>query len=398
MTKSRLSGIRFTIFLILSVLIVPGVLADESKSLECGVILPLSGDFGELGNQVLQGIEYAVDEVNSQGGAGGYQINLTVADDTGDPDLASRKFSEMNEKGIPVVIGSLTTNLTLPMAEKTINNDDIVLISPRANGNALYGISPRFYQVQSPVMFMGGVVATWLSWTSSKSALVFINDSYGQSFKDDIILNLANSASTKIVAEIPLTREDPGYSQTVQKILDSNADTVVLIGCDSGAADFLKSLSKAGFTGKISLTESCLMNRVTEELTNETLGTFMTVAVQCYSPLEPGYSGKMFISDYEKKYQTDPTFSYAGYGYDSVMLIKEAILHAELSGNVTASSLQKGLKGQRYAGVTGPKVFDEKNTISPLYNEYLYTNGTFVLMTQANLYDMLHELVKVVKS
>ncbi|MFH0968564.1 MAG: ABC transporter substrate-binding protein [Methanobacteriota archaeon] len=343
-------------------------------------------------------MECAVEEINTQGGAGGYYINLTIADDTGDPDLASSRFSEMNEKGIPVVIGSLTTNLTLPMAEKTIKGDDIVLISPRANGNSLYGISPRFYQVQSPVMFMGGVVATWLSWTSSKSALVFINDSYGQSFRDDIKLNLANSSSTRIVAEIPLTKDDPGYSRTVQMILDSNADIVVLIGCDSGAADFLKSLSKAGFTGKISLTESCLMNRVTEELSDDTLGTFLTVAVQCYSPLEPGYSGKMFISDYEKKYRTDPTFSYAGYGYDSVMLIKEDILHTELIGNVTASSLQKGFKDLRYAGVTGPKVFDEKNTINPLYNEYLYTNGTFILMTQANLYDLLHELVKVVKS
>ncbi|MFH0968565.1 MAG: hypothetical protein V1862_12860 [Methanobacteriota archaeon] len=53
MIKSRLSGIRLTVFLILSVLIVPVVLADENRTLECGVILPISGEFGELGNQVL---------------------------------------------------------------------------------------------------------------------------------------------------------------------------------------------------------------------------------------------------------------------------------------------------------------------------------------------------------
>ena len=143
----------------------PVACANENKSFTCGVILPLTGSFGPLGTEVMQGVSCAAEEINMEGGADGYHINLEIADDTSDPDLAASLFSDMKKRGIPVVIGSLTTPLTLPMAQQISDKPiNTVLISPRANGNDLYGISPGFYQIHSPTLHFGVFFAVCLSF------------------------------------------------------------------------------------------------------------------------------------------------------------------------------------------------------------------------------------------
>lgn len=367
-------------FLILMIIATP-VYADQNKTLTCGVILPLSGDFKSLGMEVLQGIECAVEEINADDGVDGYTINLVRTDDKSDPDTASSLFADMREKHIPVVIGSLTTTLTLPMAEQTKKDTGTILISPRANGNDLYGISPEFYQVHAPVFHLGKVIADWLSYTSDRAALAYIDDSYGQSFCDTITEGLKNSSRTVISAEVPISHEDPGFSQTIAKILDSVTDTVVIIGCDSESVLLLKALHDAGFDGQVVLTESCLMNPLEADTANNTPAQFSLFTANAYTTLVPGKGSERFVSDYQKKYGKSPEGSVAGYGYDAVMMIAEALKQENQTGNITAPDLMKGLRAIRYYGVTGPKIIDEKNAASPAYDRYIYRNGKFELLS-----------------
>ena len=168
------------ILCIISTVIIP-VSAAEDQSFTCGVILPLSGDLNASGTTLLRGIEMATDEINRDGGAVGYQIILRIGDDEGSPAKALSLFKEMQSEGIPVVIGSYTTSLTLPMAEETKQSEDTLLISPRANGEPLYGISPRFYQMNAPSHAVTQFVSDWLSYTAQRVAVIYIDDEYGRS-------------------------------------------------------------------------------------------------------------------------------------------------------------------------------------------------------------------------
>jgi len=363
------------------------VYADVNKSFTCGVILPMSGEFETLGTEVMQGIECAVDRINTQGGADGYTIELVRADDMSDPDTASSLFADMKEQGIPVVIGSVTTDLTIPMAKQTKPDPNIttVLISPRANGNDLYGISPGFYQVHSPVFYLGEVVAYWLAYTADRAALVYIDDSYGNSMRDTITSTLENSSSVLISAEVPIIHDDPGYQQTISMILDNVSDTVVFIGPDPDAIPILKALNDAGFDGQVILTESTLLEILKAENTPNIAGKFSLFTINTYTTLVPGKNTDQFVADYQEKYDKSPEGSVAGYGYDSVMILYEALLHERQTGNVTAASLMKGLDKIMYYGVTGPKTFDENNAVSPTTDRYIYHDGTFTLLTQSIL-------------
>ncbi|MFH0966978.1 MAG: hypothetical protein V1862_04760, partial [Methanobacteriota archaeon] len=83
----------------------------------------------------------------------------------------------------------------------------------------------------------------------------------------------------------------------------------------------------------------------------------------------------------QKKFGKSPEGSVAGYGYDSLMIIQEALLHKQQTGNVTASSLIQGLDTTHYYGVTGPKIFDDKHAVYPAYDRYIYRNGTFEILS-----------------
>ncbi|HWQ65375.1 MAG TPA: ABC transporter substrate-binding protein [Methanospirillum sp.] len=374
----------FSVILILLLLIFLGSPASAAlnKTFTCGVILPLSGSFGTLGTEVLQGIECAADQINAEGGANGYTVQLETADDMSDPDQASFLFADMKKRGIPVVIGSLTTALTLPMAEQTKPDPTIsvLLISPRANGNDLYGISPGFYQVHSPAFHLGDVVADWLSYTADRAALVYIDDAYGLSFAETIKQRL-NTSSTVISAEVPISHDDVGFSLATIRILDAVSDTVVIIGCDTESVTFMRALSDAGFDGQIVLTESCLIKSLSADLINNTPGKFSLFTANAYTTLVPGRESDRFVADYLKKFGKSPEGSVAGYGYDALIMIQEALIHTQQTGNVTASSLKEGLDAIRYYGVTGPKIFDQKNAVSPAYDRYIYRNGTFDILS-----------------
>ncbi len=387
MKRMILSSTTINTSLIILILIASPVYADVNKSFTCGVILPLTGEFQILGTEVMHGIECAVDRINTQGGVNGYTFELVQADDMSDPDKASSLFADMKEKGIPVVIGSVTTDLTIPMAKQTKPDPNIttVLISPRANGNDLYGISPGFYQVHSPVFYLGEVVAGWLAYTADRVALVYIDDSYGHSMCDTITSNLENSSSVLISAEIPIIHDDPGYQQTISMILDNISDTVVFIGTDPDVIPILIALNDAGFDGQVILTESTLLETLEIDNTPNIAEKFSLFTINTYTTLVPGKNTEQFVAEYQEKYGKSPEGSVAGYGYDSVMVIYEALLHEKQTENVTAASLMKGLDKIMYYGVTGPKTFDAKNAVSPTTDRYIYYDDTFSLLSQSIL-------------
>ena len=377
---SKITGIALGVMILL---LISPVCAEMNTSFTCGVILPLTGDYGALGVEVKQGIECAASEINASGGSDGQIVHLEIADDMSDPDRASSLFADMKSRGIPVVIGSLTTALTMPMAQQTISDNHVstILISPQANGDDLYGISPGFYQVLSPVLYLGKIVTDWLSYTAERIALVHVDDSYGSSFSDAVKKELQNTTSPVISTDIPIPHDDPGFSRTTSQILDNVSDTVVITGCDDAVIPLINALGEAGFSGQIVLTDSCLFDALTTEKNNVSLDKFSLVTANVYTSLVPGRDSEQFVANYQERYGKSPDGSYAGYGYDTLMIIHEALIHTNQSEQLSVTSLMHGLEKIHYYGVTGPKIFDPKNAVTPTYDRYIYRNGNFEILS-----------------
>lgn len=361
-----------TLFLIIF-LAFSQVSAADNQTIPCGVILPLSGEMNVSGTSLLQGIELAADEINTAGGVEGHLIDLKIRDDAGDPDTALMHFKQMQEEGVQVVIGSFSTDLTLPMAQES-KAGDTILISPTANGEALYGISPRYYQVYGPVSYVARSISDWLSYTADRVAFIYVDDMYGRSLYTTIQNSLDDSIT--ISEAVPVGVQDSDFSGLTKKILDSGPDSIVLIIYDSRLISIIQSLSDRGFRGKIVLADSSVINTLESEAA-DTLSKFFIFTIFANSNLVPGVQTESYIADYQEKFGEDPRGTLSGYGYDSLMVIADAIRLGSENGSLSSPSIQKGLRKIRYFGVTGPKVFDAHNSVSPALDRWVFRDGTF---------------------
>ena len=95
----------------------------QPKSVNVGVILPLSGGNAQFGINSRQGIELVADEINASGGIkglGGAKINLIVADSTSAPANAATVAQRMiGENDCSAIVGAFASSLTLAISEVT---------------------------------------------------------------------------------------------------------------------------------------------------------------------------------------------------------------------------------------------------------------------------------------
>ena len=97
--------------------------------------------------------------------------------------------------------------------------------------------------------------------------------------------------------------------------------------------------------------------------------------------LVPGSHSDRYISAYNTTYGTDPGRNIAGYGYDSMMIIADAMRNAPENKSISAENIRKGLEKSQYYGVTGPKVFDSHHAAASALDRRAFKNGTFELMS-----------------
>lgn len=376
-TQKRRVRVSFLPLFLALVLCVCAVSAADNQTVSCGVILPLSGDNNQSGTALLNGIELAADELNARGGVEGHIIDLHVIDDTGDPDTAVFHFKKMQEEKIPVVIGSFSTDLTLPMAEE-LQGHDTILISPTANGEILYGISPQFYQIYGPVFYVARSISDWLSYTADRVAFIYVDDTYGRSLSGAIQSTLSDSVT--ISGTEPIGIKDSDFSALTHRILDHAPDSIVVILYDSRLIPILENLTDNGFRGKVVLADSSVIDTLEKEA-SEILPKFFIFTISANSNLVSGIHTQQFTADYQARFGEDPTRTLAGYGYDSMMVVAEGIRLGLENGSISSSSIQNGLHSTRYFGVTGPKVFDADNSVSPALDRWVFNDGKFRLIS-----------------
>lgn len=95
----------------------------QGKTVNVGVILPLSGANAQFGINSRNGIELVAEEINAAGGIkslGGAKINLIVADGTSTPTTAASVAQRLiSQNDVIAILGAFASNLTIAISEVT---------------------------------------------------------------------------------------------------------------------------------------------------------------------------------------------------------------------------------------------------------------------------------------
>jgi len=151
--------------------------------MKIGVILPLSGENSEQGNQLLNGIRFAVREFNRESGD---RIEIVSYDSESDIVKAINIAKELGENAeIIAVIGEYEDNITAAVAG-VIRSFGVPLIAPTAIMNGIHSIGDEVFQPRGSLNMQGKILADYaVDGLGLKTfAILGSGDEYGKQLRN----------------------------------------------------------------------------------------------------------------------------------------------------------------------------------------------------------------------
>ncbi len=200
-----------------------------------GAILPLTGDPGELATQEGVGIQIAADLVNADGGVDRRSIAISVAN-LDDRSLAQKTVDGLRAAGAVAVIGSYSSDLSIPVSQAT-QRDGLVYWESGAVADRLTGRGlPLVFRIGANGARLGNNSATFAatelaprlgkSVGATRVSIVAAEDDYARSVADAALS--AAVARGMAVSRIDYDLSFPDWPTVISRLEAARPDIIIL--------------------------------------------------------------------------------------------------------------------------------------------------------------------------
>ncbi|MGB0866234.1 MAG: ABC transporter substrate-binding protein, partial [Granulosicoccaceae bacterium] len=224
---------------------------DESVLL--GMVNVQTGPASALGQGMLKGASAVFDDINQAGGVHGRQIELLVADDGYEPDMAIDETLAMIEDeevfSLFGYVGTPTANAVLPIVKDT----EVPLVGLFTGAGSLRKpITRQVFNVRSSYDDEAEAMVNHFLANGAKTVGVFYqNDGFGKA-----VLSGAKKALQKHDMDVHVTgtfeRNTVAVKSGLGKIMKDAPDAIVMVGTYAPLAEFVKQARKAGLDSMMS--------------------------------------------------------------------------------------------------------------------------------------------------
>ena len=345
-------------FLALSVLtlaVLSGGCDRTPDTIRIGVAQPLSGGLKEQGQDLLNGAQMAVDEINAKGGvridSKQVQLEVVAQDDKAEPQAGVAAAEALVKAEVMVAIADLNSGVSIAAAP----------VYAKA-GVPQFAISTntRYTQLNLPTTLrlvandglQARALAKYASQLKGAERFAVIDDStaYGKGLADDVNTALA-ALGKKIVLRKALDNKGVEFAALVAELGKSDADVLVPMLSDFQVEVLVKQLADAGL-GRIRILGADGLK--TDRLLKSG-GKLQSIHVT--SPIIEAREfseGPAFLDRFRARFKGDPVYA-AHYAYDTVHLVADALSR---NGSTDRAKLLKRLKSfDGKAPVTGSLLF-----------------------------------------
>ncbi len=199
--------------------------------LKFGSLLSKSSNTALDGDPELAGLEYAIAEINNEGGVLGKQI-LYVKGIADDADIGNTGITVdyLISENVDVIIGPDSSSATLSVIDKVVAAG-ITMFSPANTSPALsnYPDDNLYFRNALPDGLQGATLANVISKGANKSVyILYINDAYGHGIKD-VLRTALEIAGIDVLATSSYERDTTSFETEIEAIRTLNPDAVALI-------------------------------------------------------------------------------------------------------------------------------------------------------------------------
>ncbi|MDR2808709.1 MAG: ABC transporter substrate-binding protein [Spirochaetaceae bacterium] len=347
------------LFLTLCVFVCVGTLvlahgsADTSSTITIGGIFPLSGSVAVYGVEARNGIELAIEEINGAGGINGKKLVLISEDDEGNAEKTVNAYKKLTtQNGAKIIIGSLTSGCTAAISSLA-QAQKVLLLAPAATMESITDAGDYVFRACFIDPFQGTVGGAFAATNLKvrRAAILYDNgNDYSVGLMENFITAFQSAGGTVVASESYLTG-DVDFNAQLTKIKNTNPDLVYLPDYYATVSLIAKQLRAQGINTPIVGADG--WGGITENAGDEVLNGFYS---DHYASDSTDPKVVNFVKAYQAKYNSVPV-SFAALGYDSLYMIKDAIIRA---GSTEAAAVRDALLKTNGSYVTGNLTFDTK--------------------------------------
>ncbi|GKT01705.1 branched-chain amino acid ABC transporter substrate-binding protein [Acidovorax sp. SUPP3434] len=326
-------------------------------TIKIGVAQPLSGPLGALGQDMLNGVTLAVQELNKSGfTVDGKTVTLEVVaqDDRADAESGKKAAQQLVESGVVAVIGNLNSGVSIAAApiygEKGIAQLAIST-NPRFTELGLQTTLRLVANDNLQARAMGSFAATQLSTASY--AVLDDGTPYGKGLADGAAKQLATEKKEVTVRQ-SFDDKTTAFDEVARRIQTAKVGVIVTTLNDFQVLALLQALQKINYT------QLSVLGGDTIKTTDMVKGMGMVTAIYATSPVLEArefITGRQFLDRYNTAFKKPPAYG-GHYSYDATYVLSAAIKQAKSADPKEITKALRAING--YAPVTGTMTWDEK--------------------------------------
>lgn len=337
--------------------------ADGGKSGDENTIViggsgPLTGGAAQYGVAVKNAAQLAVDEINEAGGVNGVKFKLVFEDDEADPgDKAINAYNQLKDKGMQVMLGTVTTGSCLAVIDKT-KSDNIFQITPSASAQDVIK-NDNAFQVCFTDPNQGKASADYIADNNIAKKIAVIYDN-SDAYSSGIFNTFKSEAKEKgldIVAEQSFTKDSKtDFSAQISAAKSAEAELLFLPIYYQEASLILAQCKSADFSPKFFGCDG-LDGILSVDNFDKSLAEGVMLLTPFAADAEDEATQK-FVKAYKEKYKDETPNQFAADAYDGVKIIAKLVEKEGIKGNMSKSEICDKLKkaitdGFSYDGLTG---------------------------------------------
>jgi len=323
------------------------------QSIIIGAILPLTGSVAFLGDFVKNGMQIAVDQINSTGGIHGKSLDLSYADSSNIVKKGVAAFQQlalMNPAAIIVTMSSVTSAVA-PLAD----DRNIPLFATMVSAKDATQGHPSMFRLFINADIDARLMAEFAAKKKKmkRVSIVAVNDDMGKSFS-----SVFTKTFTRLGGKVPIyeifDKSASSFRDIAAKVAAVPTDAVYLLGYTRNLGRLAKALREQGVTKPFLSIATIAQEKVREIAGNALEDTYYT-SVQFDAKAPISDKSKKFVDAYKSSFGKLPTY-FSAFAYDSVLLLAEAMR----SRGTSSSQVTEGLKEiKAFDGVTGTISFNK---------------------------------------
>ncbi|OKH21573.1 ABC transporter substrate-binding protein [Hydrococcus rivularis NIES-593] len=204
--------------------------AERGDSIAISAVVPIGGNLN-IAKEILRGVAQAQHQINQKGGIGGRLIQVQIANDENDPEVAKKIAEQLVKKRqILAVIGHNASDASIAAAP-IYQAGGLVAISPTSSANELSGIGSYLFRTTPSVRVTAETLAQYTVKTARKSKIAICADSTDKasaSFKEEFIWAAVAAGGQVTDTSCDFANADFNATEIPSKAISDGADALVL--------------------------------------------------------------------------------------------------------------------------------------------------------------------------